>query len=126
MANWTPDSAVGDMFRAVGRRVPPPQGVSPAVAWGDEAHVRSLLGDGCSELRLARRTCAWRYPSLHACLEHFRTWYGPTVAAFAAVGEDGRAAFEQELMQVFADHNTAGDGTLAIDVPYLEVVGIRS
>ena len=57
MANRTPDSMVGDMFRVVGSRVPPPQGVRPAVAWGDEEVVRSLLGPGCSELRLQRRTC---------------------------------------------------------------------
>ena len=126
MANWTPDSMVGDMFRTVGRRVPPPQGVQPAVAWGSEEVVRSLLGPHCSELRMARRTCAWRFPSRRACLEYFRTWYGPTVAAFAAVGDEGRAEFEAELLDMFARHDTATDGTLAVDVAYLEVVGVRA
>ena len=125
MANWTPDSAVGDMFRAVGRRVPPPQGVQPAVAWGSEEVVRDLLGGGC-DLRTATRTCAWRFASSRACLEYFRTWYGPTVAAFAAVGDDGRAEFEDELMAVFDKHNLASDGTLAMDVAYLEVVAVKA
>ncbi len=35
MENWTPDSMAGDMFRVVGSRVPPPQGVQLAVAWGE-------------------------------------------------------------------------------------------
>ena len=125
MANWTPDSAVGDMFRTVGRRVPPPQGVQPAVAWGDPERVAGLLGAGCSDLQMARRTCAWRFPSPAACLDYFRTWYGPTVAAFAAVGDEGREEFVDELRGVFEKHNLAGDGTLAMDVTYLEVVGVR-
>ena len=125
MANWTPDSAVGDMFRTVGRRVPPPQGVQPAVAWGDPERVAELLGAGCSDLQMSRRTCPWRFPSPAACLDYFRTWYGPTVAAFAAVGDEGREPFEDELRGVFETHNLAGDGTLAMDVAYLEVVGVR-
>jgi SAM-dependent methyltransferase len=126
MANWTPDSAVGDMFRTVGSRVPPPQGVRPAVAWGSEDVVRELLGPGCRELRLTRRTCPWRYPSTRAFLDHFRHWYGPTVAAFAAVGPEGEAGLEAELLEVFDRHNTATDGTLAADVDYLEVVAVRA
>jgi SAM-dependent methyltransferase len=126
MANWTPDSAVGDMFRVVGSRVPPPQGVRPAVAWGSDERVRELLGDGCRELRLQRRTCPWRFPSTRHFLEYFRTWYGPTVAAFAAVGEEGRDGLEHELLEVFDRHNTATDGTMAADVEYLEVVAVRA
>lgn len=126
MANWTPDSMIGDMFRIVGKRVPPPQGVAPAVAWGSEEVVGELLGGGCSDLRMQRRTCPLRYPSAAFYVDHFRTWYGPTVAAFAAVGEEGRADLESDLLQMLDNHNTATDGTLAMDVAYLEVVAIRS
>ncbi len=125
MANWTPDSAVGDMFRVVGKRVPPPPGVRPAVAWGSEDRVTELLGGGCRDLRTVRRTCAWRYPSAEACLAYFQAWYGPVAAAFTAVGDAGRADLEAELLSVFRSHNTADDGTLAMDVAYLEVVGVR-
>ncbi len=126
MANWTPDSQVGDMFRAVSRFVPPPQGVRPAVAWGDEERVRELLGPGCSSLRIERHTCAFRFPSTQAVVDYFRTWYGPTAAAFSAVGEDGRRALEDALAAAFDAHNTATDGTFASDVAYLEVVGVRA
>lgn len=126
MANWTPDSAVGDIFRTVGKRVPPPPGVRPAVAWGSEETVTELLGPGCRELRCTRRTCAWRFPSAAHCLAYFQDWYGPVVAAFATVGTDGRDVFEAELRDVFERHNLATDGTLAMEVAYLEVVGVRS
>lgn len=126
MANWTPDSMVGDMFRAVGRSVPPPQGVLPAVAWGSQERLAELLGAYCTDLRATRQTCAFRFPSAQACLEYFQTWYGPTVAAFAAVGDEGRAHLEAELVQVFRSHDRATDGTLAMDVAYLEVVAVRA
>ncbi len=126
MANWTPESMVGDMFRAVGRQVPPPQGVRPAAAWGSEDRVSELIGPACRELRMARRTCAWRFPSAAACLDYFYTWYGPTVAAFAAIDEAGRRNLATELLAVFENHNLATDGTLAMDVAYLEVVATKA
>ena len=125
LANWTPDSMIGDMFRCVGKRMPPPQGVRPAVAWGSPERVQELLGGGCSDLRLTRRTYPWRFPTTMGCLEYFRTWYGPTVAAFTAVGKDGRAELEADLVAVFDDHNATSDGTFAAEVAYLEVIGVR-
>ena len=126
MANWTPDSMIGDMFRTVGSRVPPPQGVLPAVAWGDPERVQELLGRGCSDLRLDRLAFPWRFATTMACLDYFRTWYGPTVAAFTAVGDDGRADLESELVGMFDRHNTATDGTFATEVTYLQVIGTRA
>lgn len=124
MANWTPDSMVGDMFRTVGRHVPPPQGVQPAVAWGDPDRVRALLGPWCADVRTSRESFPWRFPSSQACLEYFRTWYGPTVAAFRAVGDEGRAGLEAELVAMFEGHSTATDGTMVADVAYLQVVAV--
>lgn len=126
MANWTPDSTVGDMFRAVARHVPPPRGLQPAVAWGSEDRVTELLGAGCLELRTERRTCAWRYPSADACLEYFRAWYGPVVAAFSTLDDAGQRELADDLRSVFESGNAAHDGTLALDVTYLEVIGVRA
>jgi SAM-dependent methyltransferase len=126
LASWTPEGLVGDMFRAVGKHAPPPAGLQPAVRWGSEERVRELLGPQCSDLKLTRQTCPWRFPSVQACVDYFRTWYGPTVAAFTAVGDAGRVALEADLRAVFEKHDTAKDGTLAADVAYLEVVGVRA
>lgn len=126
MANWTADGMVGDMFRAVGRHMPPPQGVRPAVAWGEPARVHELLDPYCASIEIRREVCPFRYPSAAACLDYFRTWYGPTVAAFAAVDERGRMSLEAELLAVFEAHDTSTDATLAMDVAYLEVVAVRS
>jgi SAM-dependent methyltransferase len=126
MANWTPDSMVGDLLRAVSQRVPPPPGLLPPVTWGTEDRVAELLGPHCLDLRTTHQTCAFRFPSALACMDYFRTWYGPTAAAFASVGETGRGELEDELVAVFEKHGTATDGTCAMDVSYLEVVAIRA
>lgn len=126
MANWTPDGMVGDMFRAVGRHVPPPQGVRPAVSWGDAERVHELLGPFCGSIEIRREVCPFRFPSASACLDYFRTWYGPTVAAFAAVDDRGRVSLEAQLMAAFEAHDISTDTSLAMDVAYLEVAAVRS
>lgn len=126
MANWTPDGMIGDLFRLVAGYVPPPAGVRPAVAWGDEAVVRALLGRGCSSLAVTPRTFPWRYPSAEACAEHFRAYYGPVNAAFAAVGAEREDALLADLVALFDRHSTATDGTMAAEVGYVEVVGVRA
>ena len=126
MANWTPDSMVGDMFRTVASYVPPPPGVQPAVAWGSQERVTALLGPQVKDLQIRQQTCAFRFPSSQACLDYFRTWYGPTVAAFGALPEADQKRLETELVAVFDKHSTSGDGTLAMDVPYLEIVALKA
>jgi SAM-dependent methyltransferase len=125
LASWTPGSMVGDMFRTIGSHVPPPQGLRPPVLWGSQDRVRELLGEGCAALGLTLRSQPMRFPSPAAFVDHFRTWYGPTVAAFAAVGADGGRRLEEDLVAMLGRHNTADDGTLVMDVEYLEVVAVR-
>src|SRR5215218_4865348 len=44
VACWTPEGAIGRMFRTIAELVPPPGG-APALLWGTEDHIRELLGD---------------------------------------------------------------------------------
>ena len=46
MANWTPAGFAGQMFKTVGKHVPPPPDIPPPSQWGDEAIVRERLHDG--------------------------------------------------------------------------------
>ena len=45
LANWTPEGFIGQLFRTLGRHLPPPAGVQPPALWGTEAHLRALFGD---------------------------------------------------------------------------------
>ena len=126
MGNWTPGGFVGQMFRIHGKHVPPPAIMPPPVKWGDEETVRERLSDGVSLLKLSRRLYPFRYPfPPSAVVEFFRTYYGPSYKAFAALDTERQSALQEDLEQLWTEHNTATDGTTAIDAEYLEVVAIR-
>lgn len=57
LANWTPEGATGQMFRALGAYAPPPPPFAePPLAWGDENHVRDLFDGTGIVLEFARET----------------------------------------------------------------------
>jgi hypothetical protein len=56
---------------------------------------------------------------------HFRTYYGPTNRAFAALDEAGQVALRRDLEQLWAEHNSDTGGETSIESEYLEVVAIR-
>lgn len=126
MGNWTPGGFVGQMFKTHGKHVPPPAGMPSPVLWGDEATVRERLGDGVADLQLARKTYPMRYPFAPAeVVEFFRSYYGPSNRAFAALDADGQAALRSDLEQLWSAHNAGQDSETAVEAEYLEVVAIR-
>jgi hypothetical protein len=59
-------------------------------------------------------------------VEHFRTYYGPTNRAFAALDAAGQAeGLRGDLERLWTEHNSATDGTTRIESEYLEVVAVR-
>ena len=126
MGNWTPDGMVGEMFKIVSSHAPPPFKIDPPVLWGTEERVRELFGDGVSELRCERRYFNFRAYSPEHNLEYFRTWFGPTKAAFERLDEDGQAALAADLLDLGHRHNMAGDRAMVAPAAYLEVVATRA
>jgi SAM-dependent methyltransferase len=126
LANWTPEGWIGEVFRATGKHVPPPAGVASPLQWGVESRLRQLFGSGISSLQVTRRQFVFRYRSPEHWLEFFRTYYGPTYMAFAALDAAGQAALASDLLDVAITHNRAGDGTLVVPAEYLEVVATRA
>lgn len=126
MANWTPEGHVGQMFKVMGKHVPPSPLMPSPLKWGDEATVRERLGDGVSRLEGTRRMYPMKYPFAPAeVVEFFRTYYGPTHKAFAALDADGQAALRKDLVQLWSDNNRARDGSTHIEAEYLEVTATR-
>jgi ubiquinone/menaquinone biosynthesis C-methylase UbiE len=127
MANWTAEGHIGQMFKTTGKHVPPPPNMPSPIKWGDEATVRELLHDGVADLKLTRRMCLFNLPFSPAeVVEHFRTYYGPTQRAFAALDSEGQAALRSDLEQLWAQNNKATDNTTQVDGEYLEVLATRS
>ena len=121
MVNWTPDSYVGELFRTIGRFVPPPPGLRPPVLWGDPDRLRELFGDKVT-IEAPRRDFRWRFPSPEHQVEFFTTFYGPTNRAAATLPADRAAEFKAEMLDVVKRFNVSGDDTLVLRMDYLEPV----
>ena len=125
LASWTPDSFIGELFRTVGAHVPPPAGVQSPMLWGTEAHLRELFGDAIASLETEERTFTFRFTSAEEFVLFFRTWYGPTLKAFAALEADARDALEQDLVALARRFDRlAGAGAIAIPSTYIEAVAV--
>lgn len=125
LASWTPDGFLGELFRATGAHVPPPAGVPSPLFWGSEAGVSELLGDDVDSIRTRRRMFMWRFRDAAEFITTMRTYYGPTLKAFEAVGEAGAEALERDLIAVVERCARRRDGGIAVPAEYLEVVGVR-
>ena len=125
IASWTPEGFIGQLFKTVGRFVPPPSGlVSPAM-WGKEDYLRQLFGSEAASIRVQPRIFNFRYASPAHMIQVFRDYYGPVHKAFAALDPDGQQAMEQEMTAMLEQHNTAGDNSLVVPAEYLEAVIIK-
>ena len=125
LANWTPDGFIGNMFRTLGRHVPPPSGIKPLLLWGTEERLRELFGAGISSLYTTRRSYAFRYLSAEHFIESFRTYYGPVHRAFESLDAAGQDALAGDLEDLLHDRNTSGDETVVVPSDYLEAVAVR-
>lgn len=127
MGNWTPGGFIGQMFKLTGSHVPPPPGMPSPVLWGDEDTVRQRLAGGTTSLAISRHGYVIHYPFPPSeVVAFFRTYYGPTNRAFAALDEAGQAALRHDLEMHWARHNLAGHGETRIEAEYLEVVATRA
>ena len=125
MANWTPEGHVGQMFKIIGKHLPPPLMPSP-MKWGDEATLRERLGQGTSKLTVTRRMYPMGYPfGPGEVVEFFFQYYGPTLRALAALDAAGQAALREELTQLWSSNNKATDGSTMVEAEYLDVLALR-
>lgn len=120
LANWTPAGFIGQMFRAVGGYVPPPEGVASPLLWGTPERLAELFPG--QQVTATAKEFVFRYPSPSTWLDTFRTYYGPTLRAFAALDDDGRARLERDLLALAEQHNTARDRSMRVASEYLEIV----
>ena len=121
----TPDGFIGQLFKVNAKHVPPPAGLRSPILWGTEARLQELFGDAVVELRAVKRYYTFRARSPKAFIDDWKRWYGPTLKAFQAVGEEGAPALESDLLDLIARFNRAADGTMAVPSEYLETVIIR-
>jgi SAM-dependent methyltransferase len=122
LANWTPTSFVGEIFKTMGKYVAPAAGVKSPALWGTEVRLRELFGEQLDSMAIERKNFVFRYHNAAHWLEVFRTFYGPMHKAFGALDATKQEALTADLIALAERFNRATDGTLVAPSEYLEVV----
>ena len=125
LANWTPEGFIGQLFKVIGAHLPPPAGLQSPALWGTEPHLVELFGPQAASIRCERRKFNFRYNSAAHWLEVFRTYYGPTHKAFAALDAAGQEALAADITALLDRMNIAGAKSLVVPGEYLEVVIVK-
>jgi ubiquinone/menaquinone biosynthesis C-methylase UbiE len=125
LANWTPDGFIGQLFKTIGKHMPPPAGVKTPALWGTRGRIAELFDAHASSIRSVQRLYVFRYRSPEHWLEVFKTYYGPVLKTFAALSPAGQVALERDLLTLIARFNRANDGTMVAPSEYLEIVIVR-
>ena len=125
LASWTPDGVVGQLFRTIGRYVPPAAGLRSPALWGTRERIAELFRAHASSIEAKVRCFAFRYRSPEHWLDVFRTYYGPVLKAFAALDAAAQGALTGDLMALIDQLNRSGDSTMVVPGEYLEVVVAR-
>ncbi|HSI93316.1 MAG TPA: class I SAM-dependent methyltransferase [Jiangellaceae bacterium] len=114
LLSWTPEGFIGQLFATMKPYVPPPPaGVQPPPLWGDEDHVRGLLGERVTDVATRRQTVTVDlFDRPEAFRDYFKANYGPTIAAYRGIAADADrvAALDRDLAELARrfDHGTAG------------------
>ncbi len=125
LANWTPDGFIGQLFKTIGRHLPPPAGVRSPALWGTDERIHELFGAESTSIRSQARDFVFRYRSPEHWLDVFRTWYGPLLKAFAALEPAAQSALEHDLKALIGQFNRSGDRTMVVPSRYLEIAITR-
>jgi ubiquinone/menaquinone biosynthesis C-methylase UbiE len=125
LANWTPNGFIGQLFKTIGKHLPPPAGVKSPALWGTHERLAELFGTTALSIKAEPRMFVFRYLSADHFMDVFKTYYGPTLKAFAALDPAGQAALHADIIDLIGRFNRSGDATLVVPSEYLEVVITR-
>jgi len=128
LLSWAPEGMLGDLFRTMKPFAPPPPpGAQAPPLWGGEEHLQGLMGGRVQFHTLQRdvlEITAFERASDYG--EHFKSNYGPTIAARANAARNDRADEFDAALDAFCEKWNRGDGERArFEKEYLLTVGTR-
>ncbi|MBX9844458.1 MAG: class I SAM-dependent methyltransferase [Xanthobacteraceae bacterium] len=123
--HWTPDGFIGQLFKTIGRHVPPPAGAKSPALWGTRARLNEMFGPHANAIVAEERNFVFRYRSPEHWVDVFKTTYGPLLKTFAALKPDAQDALHQDLVELIGRFNRSGDGAMVVPSAYLEAVIVR-
>ena len=122
LANWTPEGFIGQVFKTLGKYLPPPPGARSPALWGTRARLEEMFGRDASSMTAEPRLFNFRYRSPEHFLDVFKTFYGPVLKAFAALDAGAQENLRTDLHALIVRMNRSGDATMIVPSEYLEVV----
>jgi ubiquinone/menaquinone biosynthesis C-methylase UbiE len=129
LLSWTPQGFVGQMLGAMKPyAAAPPPGAQPPPLWGDEAHVRELLGDRVTDVTVSTgRVTIDEFATAEEFRAYFASHYGPTIAAYRNVGDDAEraAALNRDLVALAERHGIGSGDRLVMEWEYLLLTATR-
>jgi ubiquinone/menaquinone biosynthesis C-methylase UbiE len=125
LANWTPEGFIGQVFKTLGKHLPPPTGVRSPALWGTPARIEEMFGAHASSIQCEPRTFVFRYRSREHWMQVFKTYYGPLVKAFGALEPAAQSALANDLFAQMDRFNRSGDDGVVVPSEYLEIVITR-
>ena len=125
LANWTPEGFIGQVFKTLGKYLPPPSGAKSPALWGTRAAIEEMFGAQSRSIKAEPRLFNFRYRSPEHFLDVFRTFYGPVLKAFATLDTASQQNLRNDLHALIVRMNKSGDTTMVVPSEYLEVVITR-
>ena len=122
LANWTPEGFIGQVFKTLGKYLPPPAGAKSPALWGTRARLSEMFDAGAASIKAELRLFNFRYRSPEHFLDVFKTFYGPVLKAFAALEPAMQEELHNDLHALIVRMNRATDGTMVVPSEYLEVI----
>jgi len=122
LANWTPEGFIGQLFKTLGKYLPPPAGVKSPALWGTAPRLQEMFSHAARNIQTEQRHFMFRYRSPQHFVDIFKTFYGPMLKAFAALDAQQQDGLERDLLALIATRNRAEDGTMVVPSEYIEVV----
>jgi len=126
LANWTPEGFIGQLFKTIGKHVPPATGTKSPALWGTHARIAELFETHAVSVQSALRHFVFRYRTPAHWLEVFKTYYGPVLKTFAALEPAAQTALERDLIALISRFNRAQDGSMVVPSEYLEIIITRN
>ena len=126
LANWTPDGFIGQLFKTIGKHVPPAPGVTLAGAVGQQGASREPVRPERLDPRRTSGTFVFRYRSPEHWLEIFRDLLRPGAQGASPRSTATGARRSRPISAPCSTSSTSpSDGTLVAPSDYLEVVVTR-
>ncbi|OAE53076.1 class I SAM-dependent methyltransferase [Achromobacter mucicolens] len=125
LANWTPDGFIGQIFKTIGKHLPPPAGVKSPALWGTKARIEEMFGSQAASITCEVRQFVFRYRSPEHWMQVFKTYYGPLLKAFGALDPAAQTALTADITTQIDRFNRSGDSAVVVPSEYMEIVITR-